>query len=187
MRKTCPILIPDQQAINHRSQIPSPNHQYQNDGASDFTIDSSDIDSVDNNVNYRFDDDDDDDQMATTSHGYLLTDNNEMPSTSAHPSTDNNRIDQLPELNSLNNEFLNTILTTQSYQPQTVALPSQSEHLNDSNYVGNIDDDVIRTTQYDDTRPRQLGRRSEMRSRIVSITAERSAEGNQVRKHTHKQ
>lgn len=190
MRKTCPIVIPDQNQpkdTNQRSTIHQTltinNESHANDQA-----------TIENNVNYYFDDTTAPQMaVATTSNGYLFAtnENNEMPSTSNpqmehfhhHNNNSYDRTNQLPELSSLNNEFLTTILTTQNYPLPTMlnvySSPSHSDHLTDSNYV-NIDEDLIRPPQYDDTRPRQLGRRSEMRSRIVSITAERNAEGNQV-------
>lgn len=118
--------------------------------------------------------------------------NNEMPAlqnvNSDHIVVLSNDIsNQLPELSSLNNEFLNTILTPPNYQQSSsnssTNIHSLSQH--ETNFVHNIDEESGRTSTttvagFDESRPRQLGRRSEMRSRIVSITAERSAEGNQV-------
>lgn len=199
MRRTCPIEIPEQNQQTHsihhrpRSAIQTTPHRY----PEDFDIDSNlmtetDIDTGnENNANYCFNDSHSD--VAITSNGYLHTDNNndsnQMPSTSnlsndgvIHSNfNENDRTNDLSELSSLNNEFLNTILTSNNV-PNS---PMQTNHLIDSNYVMNLDDDMMAIVASppaysEDTRPRQLGRRSEMRSRIVSITAERSAEGNQV-------
>lgn len=206
MRRTCPIVIPDQyqqkDSIHHRPksalQTTTPNHY-----PKDFDIDSNfmtetDIDADnENNANYCFNDSNS--EVATTSNGYFFTDtnneNNQMPSTSNISNDDvihsnvneYERANDMAELNSLNNEFLNTILISQQniIHDNVPSSSMQSNHLIDSNYVVNLDDDMAATATAappysDDTRPRQLGRRSEMRSRIVSITAERSAEGNQV-------
>lgn len=131
--------------------------------------------------------------------------NNEMPSTLNGIGQQRDRLDcdgnnQLPELSSLNSEFLNSILSTPNYQQS-----SNSSHSNgvsgncapmhhETNFVHNsnsIEQDCNDSASltaaaantsiaFDDSRPRQLGRRSEMRSRIVSITAEHIAEGNSV-------
>lgn len=77
------------------------------------------------------------------------------------------------DLHSLNNEFLTTILTAPHAMCEENSRieahsPECRTMLNDANVNSEI------------TRPRQMGRRSEVRSRIVSITAERNAAGNQV-------
>lgn len=207
MRRTCPIVIPEQNqpkdSIHYRprSALQTTPHHHPKDFDHDSNfITETDIDTGDgNNANYCFNNSHSD--VATTSNGYLFIDNtnnenNQMPSTSnlsnddvIHSSNVNayDRINDLPELSSLNNEFLNTILASQQnvIHNNVQSSPMQSNHLIDSNYVVNLDDDMPATgapvpPYSDDTRPRQLGRRSEMRSRIVSITAERNAEGNQV-------
>lgn len=136
--------------------------------------------------------------------------NNEMPSTLNGIGQQRDRIDydgnnQLPELSSLNSEFLNTILSTPNYQHQSSNLSHNSSASvncapmhHETNFVHNdnsIEQDCNDSAPalaiaaaaaantsivFDDSRPRQLGRRSEMRSRIVSITAEHIAEGNPV-------
>lgn len=80
---------------------------------------------------------------------------------------------QAADLHSLNNEFLTTILTSphatcEENAVETTHSPECRTMLNECNVNGEI------------ARPRQMGRRSEVRSRIVSITAERNAAGNQV-------
>lgn len=206
MRRTFPIVIPEQnqrkESIHHRPRnaLQTTPHHY----PKDFDIDTNFMTQTDinigdgNNLNYCSNDSHSD--VATTSNGHLFTDNNnennQMSSTSNLSNDDvirsnvneYDRSYDLPELNSLNNEFLNTILTSQQniIHNNVQISPMQSNHLIDSNYVVNLDIDMAATAASsaiaysDDTRPRQLGRRSEMRSRIVSITAERSAEGNQV-------
>lgn len=81
------------------------------------------------------------------------------------------------DLHSLNNEFLTTILTSPRATCEENAIEAQSPEsrtmLNDCNVNSEI------------ARPRQMGRRSEVRSRIVSITAERNAAGNQVCRRQH--
>lgn len=145
-------------------------------------------------------DEDDDDDGA----------NNAMPSTLNGIGQQRDRIDydgnhQLPELSSLNSEFLTTILSTPNYQQSSnlshnnnIANANCAPMHHETNFVHNsnsieqdCNDSAATTTSaaaaaantsiaYDDSRPRQLGRRSEMRSRIVSITAEHIAEGNPV-------
>lgn len=84
------------------------------------------------------------------------------------------------DLDSLNNEVLTTILSTQLYQDTTDASSMCGTHPSDRNSMSIGDNDGGVATIVDEMRPRQLGRRSEARSRVVSITAERSSEGNQV-------
>lgn len=127
-------------------------------------------------------------QMSTPTNGvqqrndHVLSNNNEYIDSR----------NQLPELSSLNNEFLSTILTTPNYQQSNTNSASLLQH--ETNFEHSIDDEIGQITNptalattttaaaatFEESRPRQLGRRSEMRSRIVSITAERNAEGNQV-------
>lgn len=196
MRKTCPVVIPEQNLQNnivshpqaeHQSYTNAISHDLRNIAPKEFTNDSHD--PIETNGNYCHDaamlqmESPTPRTLATTSSSeYFLGDDeyNQMPSTSSFQNGNNcdnefNRTNQLPELSSLNNEFLNTILTTQQNETNVHRSPS---------HLGNgVDDDASRnaTTTYDDTRPRQLGRRSEIRSRIVSITAERCSEGNQVK------
>lgn len=134
--------------------------------------------------------------------------NNAMPSILNGIGQQCDRIDydgnnQLPELSSLNSEFLNTILSTPNYQQSSNLSHNSNTSVNcapmhhETNFVHNninngIEQDFNDRTAaaataaantsitFDDSRPRQLGRRSEMRSRIVSITAEHIAEGNPV-------
>lgn len=83
-----------------------------------------------------------------------------------------NDITPTPDLHSLNNEFLTSILTSPRATCEENSIEAHSPEcrtmLNDYNVNNEI------------ARPRQMGRRSEVRSRIVSITAERNAAGNQV-------
>lgn len=70
------------------------------------------------------------------------------------------------DLDSLNSEILTTIVAGQLYTA-------------DASFGRSMADNDL-TDAIEETRPRQLGRRSEAHSRVVSITAERSSEGNQV-------
>lgn len=110
--------------------------------------------------------------------GIIVADNEQLPcdGTQLNPHDDETSLEMTPvstvDLHSLNNEFLTTILTS----PRATCEENSSEPhsaecrtmLNDCNVNNEI------------ARPRQMGRRSEVRSRIVSITAERNAAGNQV-------
>lgn len=127
-------------------------------------------------------------QMSTPTNGGQQRNDHVLSSNNEYIDSRN----QLPELSSLNNEFLSTILTTPNYQQSSANSASLLQH--ETNFEHSIDDEIGRITNpttvatttaaaavaFEESRPRQLGRRSEMRSRIVSITAERSAEGNQV-------
>lgn len=70
------------------------------------------------------------------------------------------------DLDSLNSEILTTIVAGQLYTA-------------DAPFGRSMADNGL-ADAIEETRPRQLGRRSEAHSRVVSITAERSSEGNQV-------
>lgn len=71
---------------------------------------------------------------------------------------------------SFDSELLDVIMSS----PETDFIPATSDHAAAVAALGEP------STGADNDRPRQMGRRSEQRSRIVSITAERSAAGNQV-------
>lgn len=200
MRKTRPILLPEQSDGNHETR----------DDDDDVDEDDEDVQIIDyslsvsanDNANHSVGDTNVDSQQSSallsnehlnnfdvSSHSlghngnsqqYQIGGTNshlfdehsyESHNTALASHTDET---QSPELNSLNNEFLNTILATQ-YQ-STAAEPSAG--VSDATNCMNND------TVDDLTRPRQLGRRSEARSRIVSITAERNAEGSQVIRFT---
>lgn len=112
--------------------------------------------------------------------GIIVTDVEQLPCAETQsnnfPLDDETSIEMTPastvDLHSLNNEFLTTILTTQRATCEENAIEAQPPEcrsmLNDCNVNNEI------------ARPRQMGRRSEVRSRIVSITTERNAAGNQV-------
>lgn len=74
------------------------------------------------------------------------------------------------DIPSFDSELLDVIMSS----PETDFIPATSDHVA---AVAALGEPSIGT---DNDRPRQMGRRSEQRSRIVSITAERSAAGNQV-------
>lgn len=231
MRKTCPIVLPDQNSPKNATSLPPtstsplPSSQYAVRAAQIARTTSAvstsarsnalvtDFSSATNTTNANrpanhFGNDNYSYTEIRSDGGEDEYDggaNNEMPSTLNGIGQQSDRIDydgnnQLPELSSLNSEFLNTILSAPNYQ--------QSSNLNHSNGVSgscapmhhetnfvhnnniSIEQDcsdnaaatAAATTSiaFDDSRPRQLGRRSEMRSRIVSITAEHIAEGNPV-------
>lgn len=212
MRKTCPIDLPDQNPPRDTTQyaIRRPTAQIARTLSSanrssvstnDFTTNvnfSSNlfVPNVDgNNENYCFNETMTPSTM--TANALLLTSNgnNHSPTTSSGQpdqhvlSNEYDSPSQLPELSSLNNEFLNTILATPNYQQPNSNLNTNSNSnsnasihslQHETNFVHNIDEESDCVTAFEESRPRQFGRRSEMRSRIVSITAERSAEGNQV-------
>lgn len=79
------------------------------------------------------------------------------------------------DLDSLNSDILTTIVAGQLYTMDAAFMHGAYA----ADRGSTVDQSL--TAAIDDTRPRQLGRRSEARSRVVSITAERSSEGNQVR------
>lgn len=194
MRKTCPIVLPEQNLPKDAIQYAiEPAHfartalsaNRSHISANDFATNATNAPDENNEI-YCFND-----TMtptAASTNAYLLshTENNEM---TAMPngqcdhvlSTEYDSHNQLPELSSLNNEFLHTILATPNYQ-QSNANPSTNIHSlqHETNFVHNIEEDSDCATAFEESRPRQLGRRSEVRSRIVSITAERNAEGDQV-------
>lgn len=197
MRKTCPIVLPEQSTqkdsmYSLNSESASSLTTLPND-LNDTIIGFMDIDE--HNGNYCYDDTATESTLSTNS--CLLSNNhdndNQMQITTSrqndhghgHTNEYTSCNNQLPELNSLNNEFLNTILTTtQPYQQSSSNNPNNSsiirtEELSDDSNLTNVDGECG-VTIFDESRPRQLGRRSEARSRIVSITAERNAEGNQV-------
>lgn len=252
MRKTCPIVLPEQNSPKDAISPPSPlspsqyairplqiarttsavststrsnalvtdftnstNATNANRSASNFgnenynytEIRTPSTTSTDDYMLMHSDDDVDDDDVVDDGRGA----NNEMPSTLNGIGQQRDLIDydgnnQLPELSSLNSEFLNTILSTPNYQQSSNLSHSNNTSVNrapmhhETNFVHNsssIEQNRIEnaalssvtttaaaantSTAFDDSRPRQLGRRSEMRSRIVSITAERmNAEGNPV-------
>lgn len=76
------------------------------------------------------------------------------------------------DLHSLNNEFLTTILTSPRAMCEANSIEAHSPECRTMLNEANVNNEIAR--------PRQMGRRSEVRSRIVSITAERNAAGNQV-------
>lgn len=124
------------------------------------------------------------DDLITCRDGILATDANEMQSdhlqlNDVTPSSSNNTTSTDDgDLHSLNNEFLTTILATPSssshHAPATCEESLNETHSTECRTMlneCNVNTEI--------TRPRQMGRR-QMRSRIVSITAERNEAGNQV-------
>lgn len=225
MRKTCPIVLPEQNlpkdmssphAITRTtSAVSSSSSPLRSHGLlTDFNANSAGGNFGSDNYNYTefrtptqastnnymtimHSDDNDDD----------VHENNEFPSTlnglgEQCDAINHDGHNQLPELSSLNSEFLNTILSaTPNYRkssnsnqsnntsvnhtsmhPETnfIQNSNTNSNSNESNGIDSAATAVITSTTCDGSRPRQLGRRSEMRSRIVSITAERIAEGNPV-------
>lgn len=226
MRKTCPIVLPEQNSPKDAISLPSPTSSSQyavrpaqiarttsavssSTRTNALVMDFANATNIANanrlanhfgNDNYNYteirggDDGNGDDGGA----------NNEMPSTlngiGQQLQRDRNDCDgnnQLPELSSLNTEFLDTILCTPNYPSNDASGNCETNFVHTNN---SIEQDCIDSAAaaaaatttaavaaaantsiaFDDSRPRQLGRRSEMRSRIVSITAEHIAEGNPV-------
>lgn len=225
MRKTCPIVLPEQNFSHHNHTVQSAvkmpktrsiesqplflNNQNAKASANEYITANTSTNTMPNNMHSLStialqdseDDDDDDDNEKnycfdrTIQATPISTTNNQMPSTSIDDRIDcssDSTVKPMTELNSLNNEFFNSILTHQQQQQQQRFYPSQAttaitiEPLmqrlsNDSNCTAeDVDNESSSRNTIESNRPRQMGRRSEMRSRIVSITAERSAEGNQV-------
>lgn len=196
MRKTCPIDLPEQHsskdamhnAFRSTAHIPRSLSSSSSSSANRSNSIVNVTSTNENNENYCSNETMT--SSTTSSNTFLLShnhENNEMSMISdqhTDHSLSNQYIDnhdQLPELNSLNNEFLNTILTTTNYQQNVGNSNANTNSLqHETNFLHNMEDDSDSMTAFEDSRPRQLGRRSEMRSRIVSITAERNAEGNQV-------
>lgn len=216
MRKTCPIVLPEQNSPKNAQRHPMRNASITRTSSSAAAnrLMLSNVNSTnqlcrpncnENNENYCFNET----MSSSSSTSSSLTNTCLFQSNSSsnnqiselqndHVVLSNDNTNQLPELSSLNNEFLNTILTTPNYQQSNLNsstnIQSLSQH--ETNFVHDIDEESVRITTapvtavavssassaalLDESRPRQLGRRSEMRSRIVSITAERNAEGNQV-------
>lgn len=211
MRKTCPIILPEQNppkdvapnanrearitrslSSANRSNLSTTSMTANVDWSTNFS-DNFGISNADgNNGNFCFNEITPS-SMPTATNACLLADseNNQMSSTSSvqcdHVLA--NQYDgpnQLPELSSLNNAILSTILTTHNYQQSNeissannqLASPQHETH--ETHFGHNNEEESVHTTSFEESRPRQLGRRSEIRSRIVSITAERNAEGNQV-------
>lgn len=211
MRKTCPIVLPEQN-IDHRlttaiqpiaSISPCETQPLFLNQKANAIVKTSANDITNANIVAQSNDTDEDDENArycfsrtmqpaatTTSDCFSANANMQMPSTSATIADHIDSIEccandstttQLTDLNSFDNEtfFLNSILQAQHFYP---APSSHSEIVaiepNRVDLESDASDCVRATTE--SNRPRQMGRRSEMRSRIVSITAERNAEGNQV-------
>lgn len=154
MRKTCPIDMPEQSVGTNRiSNIESIN---------DF------IECSDTNYN-------------TLCASPILQNNDQLSAnnTNSVQSVDyaGNRSN---DVDSLNNEILTTILSTQLYQDSADSASMNGSHLADRRSIILSSNDCGLPTMVDGSRPRQMGRRSEFRSRVVSITAERTSEGNQV-------
>lgn len=206
MRKTCPIILPEQNppkdvapnanrearitrslSSANRSHLSTTPMTANDDWATNFS-DNFGISNADgNNGNFCFNEIAPS-SMPTSTNACLLadTENNQMSSTSSvqcdHVLA--NSPNQLPELSSLNNAILSTILTTHNYQ-QSNEISGANNQLafspqHETHFGQNSEEESVHTTSFEESRPRQLGRRSEIRSRIVSITAERNAEGNQV-------
>lgn len=204
MRKTCPIDLPEQHlskdAIQnafrtvHIPRSSSSSINRTNSVANEFasntnhSIDFNVSDADENNDNYCFNEIMTPSTITSTNAALLLhSENNDTSMISERHgdhvlSNEYDSSNQLPELSSLNNEFLNTILATPNFQQSVATSNVNTNSLqHETNFVhNNIDEDSDCATAFEDSRPRQLGRRSEMRSRIVSITAECNAEGNQV-------
>lgn len=83
-------------------------------------------------------------------------------------------IHELPttDSSSLNTDFLNNYVMTQQQQTELLGVNTTDTQLN----VNLLQNEVTNEMN----RPRQMGRRAEIRPRILSITAECCAEGNQV-------
>lgn len=208
MRKTCPIMMPEQnlpkdlvqyasreqrlaRTLSSANRSISLSSSTSADCATNgFSNNFSSISNTDeNNENYCINETMASSMKPSTNGCFLSnSENNQMSSTSNvqydHHHVHSNQYDspnQLPELSSLNNEMFNTILTTQSVANSS-ANNQVSAVQHETHFGHNIEEDSGgHATPFEESRPRQLGRRSEMRSRIVSITAERNAEGNQVR------
>lgn len=151
MRKTCPIDMPEQNI---------------------HCIDFIDYSHTDDNYNVPHE------SSVLQCNSLLSTDESHASQSQRRP-IEHDDI-EINDLDSLNNEILTTILTTQLYQDTTDASSMRATHSSDRNSMSLGDSDCGVATMVDEMRPRQLGRRSETRSRVVSITAERSSEGNQV-------
>lgn len=202
MRKTCPIVLPEQNApkdvmscamrsapiARTASSIANRSVRATSDFPAASNANNSSRSSVDvNNDNYCFNETIPNRSTTSACLFESNSENNQMSATLNGQcdhvfATQYDRSNQLAELSSLNNEFLTTLLATPTYQPNIVASSSapatQSSAQRD--IMHNSEDDNERAPAFEDSRPRQLGRRSEVRNRIVSITAERNAEGNQV-------
>lgn len=204
MRKTCPIDLPEQHLSKdamqnafrtvHSPRSSSSTANRSNTIATEFasntnqTTDFNVSNTDENNDNYCFNETMMPSTITSTNAALLLhSENNDTPMISERPrehvlSNEYDTSNQLPELSSLNNEFLNTILATPNFQQSVTTANTNTNSLqHESNFVHNhIEEDSDCATAFEDSRPRQWGRRSEMRSRILSITAECNAEGNQV-------
>lgn len=203
MRRTCPIVMPEPNSPKdatryHNTTIarttssinPASNRQYANQLSRSICDENNGNDCFDGTMS-----------STATSTPCLFqlnySENNHMSyMLNDHVlSTESYGENQLPELSSLNSEFLSTIFTTPNYGEScsNASVNMLSQH--ETNFGHDIDESgrtavatatsaeqatAVVTTQFEESRPRQLGRRSEMRSRIVSITAERNAEGNHV-------
>lgn len=192
MRKTCPIVMPEQNSPKDATRYRNTSIARTSSSMSSqqYTNRLSRSNCGGNNDNYCFTGTIA--APATSTPCLFQLNNNQMSPNDHVLSTECDGQNQLPELSSLNSEFLSTILTTPNYEQScsnsSVNMLSQHE----TNFVHDIDEEsgrmatataqatAVATTPFEESRPRQLGRRSEMRSRIVSITAERNAEGNQV-------
>lgn len=158
MRKTCPIDMPEQCAVaNYVANIESINDFIECSDTSYSTICASPI--LQNNGQ--------------------LSANNTNSIQSQHQSVDHAE-NQANDVDSLNNEILTTILSTQLYQDSSDLASINGSHSVDRRSIILSSNDYGLPAMVDGSRPRQMGRRSEFRSRVVSITAERTSEGNQV-------
>lgn len=193
MRKTCPIVLPEQNSPKDASThiartLSSSTANRSHISVSDFNTDgnfTSVMNAAKNNEDYCFNDPITPSKTFANADLLSHSEDNEMtPITNNHQHhfllNEYDSRHELPELSSLNNEFLNTILSTPNYQQSSASPRERIYSSQRETNCGHIEEDTECVTASEESRPRQLGRRSEMRSRIVSITAEPNSEGNHV-------
>lgn len=197
MRKTSPILLPEQNNEFTDSHVLQPSDSLL-PSMNDPEYDSQQQQQVLASLSAQQDQHHDYDQQHQHQHQlqhtnpFLIDDeffpierNDDVrePNTSSEAiQSTSMSFNELPttDSNSLNTDFLNNYLMTQQQQqqpheheqPDTLTLNANENQLN----VNLLENEVTNEM----ARPRQMGRRAEIRPRIVSITAECCAEGNQV-------